>query len=143
MDSSKTLNTTAGRYGVLPKAVVETVFGQGDPATKRWYDANCHCGAVRFRFQMTDLSTTPINHCNCSICTKNGYLCVYPKRSEMEWIRGYDTLSSYRTSTKTTEHKFCPKCGSSVLCDFHWTEETQPNAGDILAVNVGSKFLVL
>ena len=129
---------STGKLPVLPKELVEKLFGQGDPATKRWYDANCHCGAVRFRFQMTDLKTTPITRCNCSICTKNGLLNVYPRRDEMEWLRGYDEMSSYRTSTKTMDHKFCPKCGSSILVDFNFTDETQPHAGDILAVNVCS-----
>ena len=124
---------------ILPKDLVERHFGQGDPATKRWYDANCHCGAVRFRFRMTDLKSTPITHCNCSICTKNGLLNVYPRRDEVEWLRGYDTMSSYRTSTKMMDHKFCPNCGSSILIDFNWTDETQPYAGDRLAINVSAR----
>ena len=136
------LNATAGKLPILSKEVDEACFGQGESTTKALYEANCHCGAIRFKFSMTDLKHVPVNHCNCSICTKNGYLMVYPKRDEIEWIRGYDTLSSYRCSTKTMEHKFCPTCGSSVLCDFHWTEETQPNVGDIVAINVSSWFVL-
>ncbi|KAG8528309.1 uncharacterized protein KY384_007226 [Bacidia gigantensis] len=93
---------------------------------KVWYDANCHCRAVQLRFRVTPLFPTdtapspeplkPFN-CNCSICTKNGYLNVYPKDADtdIEWIKGQDSISEYRWGTKEVGHKFCPICGSSIV----------------------------
>lgn len=40
------------------------------------YEANCHCGAVRYTVTLEDAlapeGTTKVNRCNCSICTKYG-----------------------------------------------------------------------
>ena len=107
-----------------------------EEAQKAWYEANCHCGAVRCRIHYPSLEnpeTKKVNCCNCSICTKNGYLLIYPERQDVVWTKGFDHLKSYKCATKTKDHLFCPTCGSSILIDFNGTNES----GDYLAVNVG------
>ncbi|KAL2036509.1 hypothetical protein N7G274_010739 [Stereocaulon virgatum] len=99
---------------------------EGD--SKLWYEANCHCGAVKYKVKLPNLETHLVTSCNCSICTKNGYLNVYPSSKEVIWHSGYDTLNDYRFGRKRFDHKFCPSCGSSILIDFHHPDE--------LAVNV-------
>lgn len=86
---------------------------------KVWYEANCHCGDIKYKIKLPSLDTHQVNSCNCSICTKNGYFLVYPSPDEVVWHLGYDKLKSYRFGRKTFDHKFCPKCGSSILIDFH------------------------
>lgn len=73
-----------------------------------WYDANCHCGAVKYKIKLPNLDTHPVNSCNCSICTKlsphtpiilsrqcqtvqNGHMLVYLAPSEVISHTGYDT----------------------------------------------------
>jgi|SRR5882762_3328075 len=85
------------------------------------YPANCHCGAVTFTVQIPTLTDHIINSCSCSICTYNGYLCVYPERKDVIFHTGYDHLRSYFFGDKHGAHKFCPTCGSSVLIDFDGT----------------------
>ena len=95
---------------------------------KLWYEANCHCGAVKYKVKLPNLETHLVTSCNCSICTKNGYFNVYPSPDEVIWHSGYDTLKDYRFGKKKLDHKFCPSCGSSILIDFHLPDK--------LAVNV-------
>jgi len=92
------------------------------------YHANCHCGAVTYTVRIPSLTQHEVSSCNCSICTRNGYLVVYPERKDVVFHTGYDHLISYFFGSKIGAHKFCPTCGSSVLCDL---------AGyDFLAINV-------
>lgn len=98
------------------------------------YEASCHCGTVKYRINLPDLSSHQVNSCNCSVCTKNGYLLVYPKPSEVEWHQGYDTLKAYKFGHKKLTHRFCDNCGSSILIDFH--------NGETLGINVSEVGLV-
>jgi len=95
------------------------------------YPANCHCGTVRYTVLIPSLADHKVNSCNCSICTRNGYLLVYPEREKVIFYTGYDHLHSYFFGSKRKSHKFCLTCGSSVLIDF-----TGINGRDDLGVNV-------
>jgi len=95
------------------------------------YDANCHCGAVRFTVKIPSLDTYDVCDCNCSICVKNGYLLVYPLRKNITWHTPYEELKDYRFASKKWPQKFCGKCGSSVGIDFDNTREQ-----DDLAINI-------
>ncbi|KAB8217862.1 Mss4-like protein [Aspergillus novoparasiticus] len=99
------------------------------------YNANCHCGAVRFSFSLAPLKTIKINRCNCSICTKNSYLLVYPLRKDVVFHRGEDQLAEYRFGNRTKPHKFCPNCGTSVLIDFKESQFEKERGR--MAINVG------
>lgn len=68
--------------------------------------------------------------CNCSICHKNGYVNIYPKRYDVVFTKGYETLKSYEFATESRDHKFCPNCGSSLLIDFRGL------LGNTMAINV-------
>ena len=53
------------------------------------HKANCHCGTVCFTVTLKyPFPEFKINKCNCSICSKNGYLLVYPTRKDVVWTRG-------------------------------------------------------
>ncbi|RJE19584.1 Glutathione-dependent formaldehyde-activating enzyme [Aspergillus sclerotialis] len=93
---------------------------------------NCHCGAVRFTFSISPpLPKYPTNTCNCSICSKNGYLLVYPFTKDFTLETGKEVLRKYMFGLKRSEHKFCGTCGCS--CFIEIVEEGAP---DIIAVNV-------
>ncbi|KZP15394.1 hypothetical protein FIBSPDRAFT_750414, partial [Athelia psychrophila] len=78
------------------------------------YKANCHCSAVTFTVRLCPLSTLKLGECNCSICTRNGYLMVYPARENVEYHTGADNLTEFRFASETGVHKFCKTCGSSI-----------------------------
>ena len=74
----------------------------------RTYQGGCHCGRVRFEVE-TDL--VRVVDCNCSICTKKGFLhlIVAPERFRM--LAGAEALATYRFNTGTAVHRFCRTCG--------------------------------
>lgn len=58
------------------------------------HDGNCHCGAVRFTVTLTPpLLEQNVSSCDCSICTRNGYLLVYPLDKDVTWHQGYAGLT--------------------------------------------------
>ena len=103
-------------------------------ADKIWYDGNCHCGAVKYKVHHVPFERTTLSKCNCSICTRNGYLMSYPKRDEVVFLQGYETLKNYNFGSGTVDHKFCPLCGSSVMIDLN--KAFMDSFGDALAMNV-------
>ncbi|KAJ7248474.1 Mss4-like protein, partial [Mycena rebaudengoi] len=84
------------------------------------YPGNCHCGAFKFILNVPKLEKVHI--CNCSICSRNGYLWAFPLRLEdLVVIKGDEntTLKGYDFGNRGMTHKFCPTCGTSVLARAH------------------------
>ncbi|KAL2072501.1 hypothetical protein VTL71DRAFT_11844 [Oculimacula yallundae] len=102
------------------------------------HEASCHCGNVKFTVTMDDpFPTQTVNKCNCTICTQNGYVFVYPPRHDIHFTKGFETLGEYKFNTKLKTHKFCKNCGTSILIDFNRTHPGGPEPeNDILAINV-------
>lgn len=60
-----------------------------DTDERTTHKASCHCGAIQFEVTLKyAFPKYPINKCTCSICTKNGYLFVYPCRRDVIFTRG-------------------------------------------------------
>ncbi|KAJ7098613.1 Mss4-like protein [Mycena belliarum] len=81
---------------------------------------NCHCGAFKFTFKAPELKQA--SACNCSICSRNGYLWVFPVSNEdYVVVKGDEdsTLKSYEFGKRSMTHKFCPTCGTSVMARMH------------------------
>ncbi len=72
------------------------------------YEGSCHCGRVRFRVT-ADLAG--ITDCNCSICTKKGFLHLIVAPEQFELLSGAEALETYRFNTGTAKHQFCRHCG--------------------------------
>jgi hypothetical protein len=49
--------------------------------------------------------------CNCSICTKKGFLHLIVPREQFELLAGQDDLTTYRFNTGVAQHTFCRHCG--------------------------------
>ena len=72
------------------------------------YEGGCHCGRVRFRVR-GDLADTL--DCNCSVCTKKGFLHLIVLPEHFTCVSGEDALTAYRFNTGTAKHLFCATCG--------------------------------
>ena len=72
------------------------------------YEGGCHCGRVRFRVT-ADLDR--VSECNCSMCTKKGFLHLIVPPDRFELLSGEDALTTYRFNTQTAKHTFCAQCG--------------------------------
>jgi hypothetical protein len=49
--------------------------------------------------------------CNCSICTKKGYLHWIVARERFRLLTPEADLATYTFNTQTAQHHFCPVCG--------------------------------
>ena len=78
----------------------------GKPKT---YHGGCHCGRVRFE---VDAPPRPkLSDCNCSICSKSGYLALIVPAGQFRLVSGGDTLRNYTFDTGRAQHHFCGHCG--------------------------------
>lgn len=72
------------------------------------FEGGCHCGTIRFRVRVGKLEAID---CNCSICTRKGFLHVIVPPEDFTLLRGTDALSTYRFNTGVAQHHFCRNCG--------------------------------
>ncbi|KAF7335289.1 GFA domain-containing protein [Mycena sanguinolenta] len=81
----------------------------------REYHGNCHCGAFKFKLTVPEIKGGL--SCNCSICSKNGYVWTYARQDQFTVVKGDEntTLQSYLFGKREVAHKFCPTCGTSVM----------------------------
>lgn len=92
------------------------------------YLGSCHCGAIRYKFSISPpLYPTgdpadgqyEVVHCNCSICTRNGYLLVHPLHKDIQWMGESEKhMKKYYMATESNPHYFCENCGSSIGTDL-------------------------
>ena len=88
------------------------------------YTGSCHCQSVRFRIE-AELARA--NVCNCSMCTKKGFVHLIVEPAQFELLAGADALSSYRFNTGVAEHKFCKHCGIHPF----YTPRSDPDKVDV------------
>ncbi|PYI09130.1 hypothetical protein BO78DRAFT_337797 [Aspergillus sclerotiicarbonarius CBS 121057] len=94
------------------------------------HKANCHCGAVRFTVTLSPpLHEYPVMNCNCSICSRNGYLLVYPNTKDFTLEKGEEVLKDHRFNSRQVRHRFCGQCGSSCFVQL-------PDPAPFVCVNV-------
>jgi hypothetical protein len=73
------------------------------------HSGGCHCGGVRFEVIAPKRLT--VSECNCSICSKAGYLHLVVPADRFKLLSGGDTLKTYSFNTHTAKHLFCSVCG--------------------------------
>ncbi|MDH3548017.1 MAG: GFA family protein [Gammaproteobacteria bacterium] len=69
----------------------------------------CHCGRVRF--EVNAPAHIEATDCNCSICSKSGFLHLFVSRDEFRLLQGEDSLTTYTFNTGVAKHFFCRHCG--------------------------------
>ncbi len=73
------------------------------------YSGSCHCGAIRFQVEAPE--SIKCGDCNCSICSKSGYLHLIVPRSMFNLERGETDIATYTWGTGVAKHTFCRICG--------------------------------
>jgi hypothetical protein len=63
---------------------------------------------VRFRVTAT---LDRLVDCNCSVCTRKGFIHLIVAPQYFELVAGGDDLVLYQFNTKTARHQFCRVCG--------------------------------
>jgi hypothetical protein len=69
----------------------------------------CHCGRVRF--EVLAPAEIEASECNCSICSKTGFLHLIVPKSRFKLLQGADFLTAYMFNTGVARHLFCKICG--------------------------------
>jgi centromere protein V len=80
-----------------------------DPKIMITHTGGCHCGRVRF--EVTAPPEITVDECNCSICSKVGYLHLIVPKSRFRLVQGAEWLTTYTFNTGTAKHLFCKVCG--------------------------------
>lgn len=89
------------------------------------YHGSCHCKAVTFEVEAPGVLEA--NHCNCSICTKSGFLHLIVPLSRFRLLSGEEYLSTYTFNTGVAKHTFCKVCGIKPF----YTPRSNPDGIDI------------
>ena len=74
--------------------------------SERTYRGGCHCGRVRFEVRG---NLERVSECNCSICTKKGYVHWIVPRSAFRLLTKSDDIASYAFNTKDGPASFLPE----------------------------------
>lgn len=69
----------------------------------------CHCRAVRFEVRAPALIS--VQRCNCSICSKTGFLHLIVPAADFRLLTPAEALASYSFNTGVARHLFCRTCG--------------------------------
>jgi hypothetical protein len=72
------------------------------------HKGSCHCGQIKFEVQG---SFDSVMECNCSHCSRKGYLLWFVPRSQFTLLTPQAPLSTYTFNKHVIKHHFCPKCG--------------------------------
>jgi hypothetical protein len=73
------------------------------------YFGGCHCGSVHFEIEAPE--EIEAEECNCSICTKSGFLHLILPKSDFKLLSGEESLEMYTFNTEVAKHYFCKICG--------------------------------
>ncbi|KAK1992169.1 glutathione-dependent formaldehyde-activating enzyme [Colletotrichum falcatum] len=74
------------------------------------YTGGCDCGAVQIAISTKPLWDVEIKEDNCSICSRNGFIGVYPHQSEVT-LTGKDKTRDYKFGRGFNGSPFCQTCG--------------------------------
>lgn len=89
------------------------------------YSGSCHCGAVRFEVEAPERIVA--QDCNCSICSKAGFLHLIVPRASFQLVSGREALTTYTFNTGVAQHTFCRICGVKPF----YTPRSNPDGVDV------------
>jgi hypothetical protein len=73
------------------------------------HSGGCHCGRVRFEVMAP--ARLEVSDCNCSVCSKTGFLHLIVPADQFVLLSGRDDLTTYTFNTGVAKHTFCSHCG--------------------------------
>ncbi|NUU01151.1 GFA family protein [Herbaspirillum robiniae] len=90
------------------------------------YHGSCHCGEVTFEARV---AIERVTVCNCSICSKKGFLHQRVQPGDFRLLSGEGSLGTYQFGSMVARHHFCTRCGIHVF--------TRPRAApELYTINV-------
>jgi hypothetical protein len=92
------------------------------------YTGSCHCGGIAFEVEG---ELDEAKECNCSHCSRKGYLLWFVPRERLRLKTPEGALSTYRFNKHVIAHHFCAQCGCAPFATG-----TGPGGMSMAAVNV-------
>ncbi len=89
---------------------------------------SCHCGKITYE---VDGEIDRVIECNCSHCSRKGYLLWFVPREQLRLRSGESELATYLFNKRAIHHQFCPVCG---VAPFGFGEH--PPGTAMVAINV-------
>ncbi|WP_460238438.1 GFA family protein [Aurantivibrio plasticivorans] len=89
------------------------------------YQGSCHCQAIQFSIEAPE--TLNAISCNCTICTKGGFLHYIIPLNDFHLVKGHDDITTYSFNTGIAKHTFCKHCGIKPF----YTPRSNPDGIDI------------
>ncbi|SEJ43430.1 Uncharacterized conserved protein [Sphingobium sp. AP50] len=74
------------------------------------YTGSCHCGAVTF--SVAAASPTEGMICNCSHCSRKGFVLTFVPVDQFTLESGAESLTDYLFYKHNITHQFCKTCGT-------------------------------
>lgn len=72
------------------------------------YKGSCHCGQIAFEVEG---NLEQAMECNCSHCSRKGYLLWFVPRAQLNLLTAEAGLSTYTFNKHVIKHHFCSRCG--------------------------------
>lgn len=76
------------------------------------HQGSCHCGRIAFE---VDGDITQVMQCNCSHCSRKGFLLWFAPRAALRLKTAESAMSQYTFNKHAIRHQFCPVCGCAPL----------------------------
>lgn len=92
------------------------------------HKGSCHCGKVSFEF---DGEVSDVIECNCSHCSRKGYLLAFAGRESLRITSSREALAVYTFNKHVIQHHFCRHCGCAPF-----GLGTAPGGRETVAINV-------
>lgn len=92
------------------------------------HKGSCHCGQITFT---VDGDLSQVIECNCSHCSRKGYLLWFVPRDKVQIASDDEKLATYSFNKHVIKHHFCPVCGCA---PFGFGKD--PQGTEMAAVNV-------
>jgi len=92
------------------------------------HHGSCHCGDMRFE---VDAEITQAMECNCSHCSRKGYLLCFVPREKLRHEIPEHHMATYTFHKHIIQHHFCLRCGCAPFA-----EGTDPKGNPTAAINV-------
>jgi hypothetical protein len=92
------------------------------------HQGSCHCGKIAYE---VEVALDKVISCNCSHCSKKGYLLAFAPRGALRLKTPEDAMATYTFNTHRIRHRFCPTCGCAPF-----GEGTSPSGEETAAINV-------
>lgn len=89
------------------------------------YLGSCHCQAITFTVEAPE--HLEADYCNCSICSKSGYLHLIVPLGKFQLLTGKEHLTTYTFNSGVAKHTFCQHCGVKPF----YTPRSNPDGIDV------------